>query len=204
MQKRLTFPAGLLALAAILLTGCNTQPNHPNQINAFDGTSYDSLTLAHGALTALRAHVASDYKQYAPTFNEAAEAYSAAFDAYSLYHTNSGTPAAVSVALSNLAINIAALENAFQTQMNLSPSEVISVHRKAAKLRSAAAPRVSAIDILTELEIAATLAQTVPASAPYAKVAAAVIDATQQALAAQAASSGRDIDLSTVTPVPFV
>ena len=47
-NKVAAFIPAMVALT-ISTTGCNTQPNHPNQINAFDGASYDELTVAHAA-----------------------------------------------------------------------------------------------------------------------------------------------------------
>ncbi|HZQ56042.1 MAG TPA: hypothetical protein VFB14_27870 [Bryobacteraceae bacterium] len=45
-------------------------------------------------------------------------------------------------------------------------------------------------DILTDLEVAAAVAQTIPAAAPYAALGSVVIAGTQQAVAAETAVSG--------------
>jgi len=191
-----------LGLALILsTTACNTQPNHPNQISAFDGASYDSLTLAHGALTSLRASIVANSLSCVPIFNEAADAYSTAYNAYALYRTNPNSEASVSVAVSNLAVSIVALENDFQSSMHVSPQAVLQAQRKAARLRMLH-PHISISSILSELEIAASIAETVPGTQPYSTLAAIVIEATQEALAASTSEAGQPIDLSTITPVP--
>jgi hypothetical protein len=54
MINKLKLAVFLLPLLAFLLaSGCGSQPPHPNQLNAFDGATYDSLTVAHGALSSL-------------------------------------------------------------------------------------------------------------------------------------------------------
>jgi len=53
----------------------------------------------------------------------------------------------------------------------------------------------------TNFPIAATIAASVPGTEPYSTLATVVIRATQQAVAALNASSGRPIDLSVITPV---
>ncbi len=201
---KLKLAALALAAAAITLTtGCNTQPNHPNQLNTFDGASYDSLTIAHGALLSLRAQVSISYPHYTPMFNEAAAAYSTALDAYTLYRAN-GNAAAVSVALANLAVSLVALEDTFQADLHVSPATVLKLRSRAAKLRAAAGPEISISDILTDLEIAASIAETIPATQPYSALAAMIIQATQQALAAESAASGQPIDLSTIQAIASI
>jgi len=192
----------LSVLCLVWAAGCGTQPAHPNQLNAFDGASYDTLTLAHGALSSLRAQVSVGYPKYVPLFNEAADAYAATESAYALYRTNPADPSAVTVAISNLTISIIALENSFQSDMQVSPAVVAGIRKKAESLRQrAAGQRVTVSDILTELEIAAAVAKAVPAASVYAGLASMVIEATSQALAAESASAGQPIDLSTIQPV---
>ncbi len=200
------FAAFTFVVAAITLstTACNLQPNHPNQLNAFDGASYDSMTVAHAALLSFRVQVSGSDKQYVAVFNVAAAAYSTAFDAYSLYRSNQSNQPAVSVGLSNLAVSIVSLENAFQAGLHVSPETVLKIRTRAGRMRAAASPRISISDILTELEIAASIAETVPGTQPYSTLAAIVIRATQQALAAQTSGSGQAIDLSTIQPVPAI
>jgi hypothetical protein len=189
---------------AIGTLACNTQPSHPNQINTFDGASYDSFTVAHAALASFRLQVSTTDKQYISVFNEAAAAYATGFNAYSLYRTTQGNQAAVSVAISNLTFSIVSLENAIQAALHVSPQAVLNVRAKAAKLRASASPRISISDILTELEIAAAIARTLPGTQSYAGLAAIVISAAQQALAAQSSASGQAIDLSTIQPIALI
>jgi hypothetical protein len=192
----------LAVLSCLLGVGCGTQPAHPNQLNAFDGASYDSLTLAHGALTSLRAQISTGYPSYAATFDEASASYAAAYNSYALYRAGSGTQAALTVAIANLTVSIVALENSFQAGMHASPALVEQIRKKAKTLRQrAAGGNVTVSDILTELEIAAAVAQAIPATGPYAGIAAMVIDATSQALAAEAAQAGQPIDLEFIAPV---
>lgn len=197
---------GLLAIAATLIaTGCNQPSKHPNQINDFDGASYDSLTVAHGALTALRSQISTNYKQYGPQFNEAAATYSTAFTVYSQFRTDVNNQATASEAVNALTISIIALETSIQQQLHAPAAAAKNAHQKAAAMRTRAAQRnISISDVLTELEIAATVAQAVPAASPYASLASMVIDATSQALAAYHAAAGQAIDLTTIQPVPAI
>ncbi len=194
---------GAVIASILFTTACNTQPSHPNQVNTFDGASYDSLTVAHAALASLRKQVSAT-NQYVSVFNTAAAAYSTAFSDYSLYRANQSNQAAVAVDIANLTVTVVALENAFQAAMHVSPETVLKVRAKADRMRAAAAPRVSLSDILTELEIAASIAQTIPAAQPYAMLAAIVIDATRQAVAAQSSASGEPIDLSLIQPIAAI
>ena len=201
MINKLKMAVFVLPLIAFLLAGgCASQPAHPNQLNAFDGATYDSLTVAHGALSSLRAQVTSGYPKYAPVFNQAAAAYAASFNAYSLYRTTANE-ADISVALANLTVSVVALENAFLTDMHASPIVAAQMHVKARTLRAHAGASVTISDILVELEIAAAVAQAVPAAEPYAALAEIVIAGTSQAVAAEAASAGQAIDLSTIQPL---
>jgi len=203
MTKKLKLAAfSLPVLSLILATGCGSQPSHPNQINAFDGASYDSLTLAHAALTSIQAGVFVSYPKYTAVFNEAAAAYGTAYNAYSLYRVNPNEQAELSVQLNNLTVSIVSLENAFQADLKASPQDVVTIQKKAKKLRQTAGVAVS--DILTELEIAAAVARTIPAASPYAGLAELVINATSQALAAEISASGQPIDLTTIQPLPQI
>lgn len=197
---------GLLAIAITLITtGCNQPSKHPNQINDVDGITYDSLTVAHGALTSLRAQIATNYKQYAPQFNEAAATYSTAFTVYSQFRTDVNSSANPSQAVAALTVSIIALENSIQQELH-NPAAVASHAReKALAMRTKAAQQhISISDVLTELEIAAAVAQAVPAASPYANLASVVIESTSQALAAYNAAAGQPIDLSTIQPIPAI
>jgi hypothetical protein len=195
----------LLALTLVIGTvACNIQPNHPNQINTFDGASYDSLTVAHAALASFRVQVSTTDKQYASVFNEAAAAYVTVFNAYSLYRATQGNQAAVAVGIANLTVSIVSFENAIQAALHVSPQAVLKVRARATRIRAAASGRISISDILTELEIAAAIAQTVAGTEPYAGLAAIVINAAQQALVAHNSASGQAIDLSTIQPIALI
>jgi hypothetical protein len=202
---KLKFTAlALMAAALTLLTGCNTQPAHPNQINAFDGTSYDTLTLAHAALGSLRTTVSTNYRQYVPAFNQAAASYSTAYDAYALFRTAPSNQAGAALALSNLTFSIVSLENAFQLDLHVPAKSTRAVRARAARMRAAAAPKITISDILTELEIAASIAATVPGAQPYSTLASVVIRTTQEAVSAVAAAEGQPIDMTNIQPIPSI
>ena len=205
MLNHFKLPAfAVVATAFFLSSGCNPQPPHPNQLNAFDGAAYDSLTLAHGALASLRMQVSKSYPMYSPVFNEAATAYSAAYDAYSLYRTNPSDQSKVSAVIRDLALSIVALESAFESDLHVSPKIILKLQRRSLTIRKTAGPNASVADILTALEIAAAIAQSVPLTQPYSGLAVIVIDATQHALAAEQAASGQPIDLLTIQPVSLI
>src|SRR5947209_5178424 len=205
MFKKLPFiPVAALALVLAVGTGCNTQPAHPNQINAFDGATYDSLTLAHAALTSLRSEVITSYPKYTPEFNQAAAAYSAAYSAYTLFRTQLGAEGSVNVEINNLVVAVVALESAFEADMHASPQTIANIRGKASVVRARAGKNVTVSDILTELEVAAAIAETVPSAQPYAKLAAIVIAATSDALAAEKSSAGQPITLDSIQPVPVI
>jgi hypothetical protein len=196
--------ATLLGIVLLTLTGCGTQPAHPNQINTFDGASYDSLTAAHAALVSLRASVSATYPKYAPVFNQAAASYSVAYNAYATYRSAPSGTVAVTVALANLTVGIVSLEDTFQTDLQVAPQVVSRVRGRALRLRAAAQPTITISDILTELEIAATIAEAVPGTEPYSTLAAIVIKTAQDAVAAMGAASGQLIDLSTIQPIAVI
>ena len=123
----------IFSLVLILTTGCGTQPTHPNQLNTFDGATYDTLTLAHGALGSLRAQISAGYPKYVPQFNQAASAYAVAFQAYSLYRTEQTNQSQLSLAVANLTVSVVALESVFQSDMNASPAAVANFHSRAKK-----------------------------------------------------------------------
>jgi hypothetical protein len=197
-----TAVAAFLGGALLVSTGCSPQPVHPNQINTFDGASYDSLTLAHAALSSLRATVASSYPEYKTAFNEAAAAYSTAFNAYSLFRSApTANQAQTALAIENLTVAIVNLEDAFRTGMQVQPQVVQKARAQAIRVRASLAGRITISDILTELQIAASVAETVPGTQPYSTIAEIVIDATKTAIDAYSSASGQPIDLSTIEPV---
>lgn len=195
---------GISTFAIVLTTGCNTQPQHPNQLNAFDGATYNSLTLAHAALASFRVQISAGLPQYVPVFNEATAAYATAFDAYTSFRSQSGSRTTVTAALANLLTGIVSLENAFANDMHANARAVRRIRRTAAGVRARAGKNVTISDILTELEIAASVAETIPAGQHYGQIAAMVIEATSQALIAEDATAGQPIDLTTIQPVPAI
>jgi hypothetical protein len=106
------------------------------------------------------------------------------------------------LAIANLTVSVVGLESSFQSDMNASPAAVANIQGRARKIRATA--RVSISDILTELEIAAAIARTIPPAAPYAILAELVIGATSQAVAAESAASGHAIDLMTIAPIAAI
>jgi hypothetical protein len=192
---------GVATLAIVLTVACYTQPQHPNQLNAFDGATYNSLTLAHAALTSFRIQISTELPQYVPVFNEAAAAYETAFNTYASFRLQPNSQAGIAVDIANLTVSIVNLENVFAHDMHASSQTVARIRHRASHLRARAGKNVTVSDILTELEIAASVAETIPAAQPYAQIAAVVIDATSQALAAENATAGQPIDLTTIEPV---
>lgn len=195
----------LLAVGGVLTSGCGTPTSHPNQINTFDSGTYDTLLLAHGALTSLQANVVTSYPKYVPTLNQAIAAYGVAYNAYAAFRSAPATQNEVTITINNLTVAIVALENAFQADMQVQPATVAQIRRRAIRLRSHAAQAGFSIsDLLTELEIAAAVAQTIPQSGPYARIASLIIQTTSAALAAETAAAGQPIDLSLIQPWPAV
>jgi hypothetical protein len=195
----------LPVLSFVFASGCGSQPAHPNQINTFDGATYDSLLLAHGALTSLKTSIATSYPKYAPIFNEVAASYGGAYAAYASFRTTPTTQAEVAVTINNLTVAIVALENAFQIDMQASTTSIAAIRASAKRLHgSAVKAGVSVSDILTELEIAAAIAQTIPHSGPYAQLAALVIQTTSAALVAETSAAGQPIDLTLIQPIPAI
>jgi hypothetical protein len=206
MFKTFKWAAVALPVLSILFaSACGSQPSHPNQLNAFDGATYDTLLLAHGALTSLQASVTTSYPKYAPICNQATAAYNAAYTSYASFRLTPTTQAEVSVTIGNLTVAIVALENAFETDMQASTVNVAEIRARAKRLRTSAGQAgISVSDLLTELEIAAAIAQTIPRAGPYAKLAGIVIQSTSAALVAETAAVGQPIDLTQIQPIPAI
>jgi hypothetical protein len=206
MFKSFKWAAVALPVLSILFAcGCGIQTSHPNQISAFDGATYDSLLLAHGALTSLQANVTVNYPKYAPIFNQGSAAYNASYAAYAAFRIQPTTQAEVTVVVGNLTVAIIALENALQADMQASPANLVYVRAHARHLRASAKQAgVTVSDILTELEIAAAVAHTIPQTGPYAALAEVVIESTSAALAAEIAAVGQPIDFSLIQPIAVI
>jgi hypothetical protein len=197
--------AASLFLATFMTTGCHVQLSHPNQINAFDGAAYDTMVLAHGALLSLRAKVATDFPEYAPVFNGAIEAYNTAVVVYSTYRNSAGNESSVSTALGNLTVGITSLESALLHDLPVDGQHSAQIRRKAQKIRAQASAHLSAADIFTQLEIAASIAALVPTAGEYATLAKVILDATQGAITAVQAVADKPIQMSVIaaiTPIP--
>ena len=192
----------LPVLSILFASACGTQLSHPNQINAFDGVTFDNMLLAHGALSSARASVATSYPKYAPVFNQASASYAAAYAAYSSFRSAPTTQSEVQATIDNLTIAIVALENAFQTDMHASTMSVAKIRARAKHLRTTAGQAgISISALLTELEIASAIAQTIPQTGPYSQLATIVIQTTNAALAAETAAVGQPIDLTLIQPI---
>lgn len=199
----------LLGLAAVVLalvtglftTGCTPPAVHPDQINEFDGATYDSLMLAQGALSSLRTSVATDFASHTSSFNDAAEAYNKAIDVYRLYRITQNE-ANVADTVRDLSLAILLLETTLQTDFHVSAKNEGRIRDNARIIRHRAAQaHVSVSDILTELQIAAAVAQTVAPNSPYSKLAQAVVYATTNAVHAMQTQSGKAIDASLLIPI---
>ena len=192
-------------LAAILLTaGCHVQPSHPNQISVFDGGAYDTMMLAHGALTSLRVSIATDFPQYVPEFNKTVEVYNTAVVMYSAYRNSAHDETSVSAALGNLTVGITSLESALVSDLHVDGQHSAQVRKAAQRIRARASARMTVADILTELEIAASIAAVVPSTADYAMLAKGIINATGAALSAEQAFADKPIQIDTmaaITPI---
>ena len=196
----------LLTAFGLILTGCN-QPMHPGAINQFDSTTYDSFLVAHAALTSLRIQVSSTYPKYSGQFDTAAASYQTAYNSYGLFRSApTANQAQVAQAINALTTSIIALENAIQADLNVPVATRAKIKLEALKKlrKHDFSPDINLQTILTELEIAAAVAEAVPGTAPYAALASIVIEATQEALSALSANSGLPIDMTQIAPIPVI
>lgn len=206
MMRHTKITVFLPFVAVLALTSCQP-PTHPNQINDFDGKTYDSLLLTHGALASLRENIRISHPDFIPAFNATAHAYTAAFDAYSIYRIDPQRVApTLSSLVSDLALNVQKLEHDLTDPLPVEPAKKDAVRERMALRRgrmAASRPRyeMSLVDILTTLETGAQIAKFVPIAAPYADLAVLVIDATKRAVGDFNASSGKLIDLALLAPI---
>jgi hypothetical protein len=200
-KLKLATAAVSLLLAAFMTTGCHLQSSHPNQINTFDGAAYDTMTLAHGALTSLRVSISTDFPDYVPEFNQAVEAYNTALVIYSAYRSSADTQPSLLVALGNLAVGITSLESALVTDLRVDEQHSADVRKAAQKIRARANVHITVADVLTELEIAASLAATVPTGETYATLAKAIVNATGAALIMEQAEADQPIQLEAIAAI---
>ena len=193
--------AASLFLATFLTTGCHVQLSHPNQINAFDGAAYDTMVLAHGALTSLRTRITKDFPLYAPAFNGAIEAYNTTLMVYSAYRNSAGDEASVSAALGNLTVGITTLESVLVNDLHVEARHSAQIRAKAQKIRARASAHMTAADVFTELEIAASIAALVPTAGEYATLAKIILEATQGAIDAEQAIVDKPIQMNTIAAI---
>lgn len=196
------------ATAALLLFSTACSPKlHPDAINTFDSTTYDTFTAAHSALVTLRAQIQTSYPKYETDFNLAAQSYNTALTAYATFRS---APVADTTALAaeigSVTVSVVSLENAIQADLHVPPAKVSAIRAKAGTIRARTSNpnAITLTDILTELELAATIAEAVPATQPWSTLAAVVIQATDSALTAINAQSGQPINMSTIGPISVI
>ena len=152
----------------------------------------------------IRESVSQDYPMYSSMFNGAAAAYNKAVVGYALYR-DSKQEGSVAANIQDLTMALVLLETTIQGDLHVDPRRTGAVRAQAGKLRSQAAKQhVEVSDILTELEIAASVAQTVLSTQAYSGLAEMVIKATAGALEAEQACSGKPIEmnaLGTMAPI---
>lgn len=195
--------------AILFAVGCGSPNTHPNELNAFDGSTFDSLVATDAALTSLRAQVSQQFPAYKNTFNTAASGFNMAVQVYTTYRSapNTQTQAEINTDILSLTQAVVALETQIQSDLHVDPTKVASIRasiekKKGAYLKAhAAGTNISIVDVLTELDIAATVAEAVPGASPYAALAQVVIQMAQTAITAVQASNGTPIDL---TKLPVV
>jgi hypothetical protein len=79
--------AAVLLALALVSSGCHKKVAHPNAINNFDGSAYDALTAAQGALDEAKAQFAAGRlpQSAKPIINSTGESYNAARGAWLSY-----------------------------------------------------------------------------------------------------------------------
>lgn len=188
------FMAAGLAAVTVFTSGCSPQPNHPNQLNRFDGAAFDSLVLAHGSLVSLRTSVQDRYPNLAPAFNKTADAYRMAVAAYTAYRVTGATELTLSNSLHKLTFALVALEG--QLEANLHRTEI---QNTASRLEGQASYIPS--DLFSVLQLAASIASFVPATQGEAEAAGALLAAAHQALSEWRTVSKAPINLDWLSPV---
>lgn len=202
---RVSAAIGTLALLILGAIGCGpgkTTP-HPGQINTLDGDTYDSLTAARAAIATMRSKVQTSYPEYTAQYNQAAAAYGTAYASYVAFRSApTSDQAQLAMVMQNLTVSVVALEDSFTLAMHADPHVAAARRKKAKQFKAQAkANGLSISDILTELEIAASIAATIPQAQPYAKLAELVLQATSAAVAELGAQDGMPIDLNLIKPM---
>ena len=204
--------AGVVASCMLMLSvGCGTANTHPNEISAFDGSTFDTLVATEAVLTSLRSEIASTYPTYKDVFDTAAVGFNTTVTAYGSFRVspNAQSQAQLSTEVLSLTQAIVALENQIQVDLKVSPAQVAAIRAKATKtkhsfLKAHATADLTLTDILTELEVAAGVAEAIPVAAPYAALAQVVIEATQVAVNAVQSANGTPIDLTKLPAIALL
>src|SRR4051812_13735191 len=201
------FIGTVMVLPAVLfMAGCPASGIHPNQLDEFDGKTFDTLFLAHEALTSIRTGIVTRAPQFAPQFDAALHAYLIALEAYTEYRA---APVEDSITLvnhsvSDLSISISELERQFTDVLPVPEPKQIEIRmRMSSKTRSRSIqPRymLSFADILGALEVAAQIAAQVPQSSAGGNIALLIIHAAQEAEASAQAHASVKIDLNLLMP----
>lgn len=105
-----------ILVGASLLSGCATKgaKSHPNAINAFDSTAYDTLVTAQAAIEAAKADIGA-HPEAKDVLNKAIATYNSAEAAYSIYHSLGDPSQQVELQkqLSDLIASVGGVEKAF-------------------------------------------------------------------------------------------
>jgi hypothetical protein len=197
--------SALVIAAALTLASCGNTITYPNQINAFDGATYSTLLVANGVLSGLRASVGQD-PQYTATYNSAAASYNLAVTGYSAFRTapNASTATLV-LEIAQLTPLVVALEVAIQAELHptgaMKSAAVAHAKKESKIIARAAKSNVSLQTILTELELAAAIAQLVPGAGPYAALAQVILGLVSTIDAKLQATAGQPINLAYLTVI---
>jgi hypothetical protein len=87
----------LVCVLAVTMVGCAAHLTHPNQVNSFDGNSYDSLIVAKSVIDTTRTDLANNAfpasiaGNVKTAVNDLIKAYDVAAAAYATYHTAAST-----------------------------------------------------------------------------------------------------------------
>ena len=115
----------VLVLFLLFFSACVKQGTvlHPGQLNAFDGTAYDSLITIQAALNEAKTH-SVQFPQFKDQLNQAIASYNATQDAYKTYHAaaSGGTAtgaqqAALEQQIAALVASVAKVETAFGVKL---------------------------------------------------------------------------------------
>jgi hypothetical protein len=184
--------AGLLTLQGCRLycTGPVATPQpvtaQPQPITA-DQTLFKTLVTAQAALESLNANDNAFLLRNRATVNGVILAYNASESAFALYARGGGNVSVVQADEAALTAELVQLTASLVQPMD---------HRTAASMHvtyNAAKPAVNLQTILSYLQTAAEIAQTIPVASPWASLAEVVISMVQKATAANRTATGVDM-----------